>query len=314
MVLISDLFTKPFDSKLQACATKNSGHISQNANKQGGHVSKIQTALRLLAENEPQLAVFTNKPEFNNDFAKREYGKGTADAVLYYKQSRSIINRSYQPQADNIVGIGTISQLDKDMQTEGKETLEEQRSAKLNLLIQETKTLGGFTHRGYLEKAKTLLSSFNLHLNIIDRRFPRIESPGINKDSIFLINPSSRSDIANVRIAAEKHTPGMNNVLRIIFCQFAIGNKKAFGTTEGGQKPLEGGSKFPDFILINVHYQNLDNCTLIHEMIHATGLIEHDPDSTSVFAESKVGGNRTNLKREHAKMLRHAFFSIMQAN
>lgn len=115
MALESKIFTIPPDQKLKDCAENPSGHISQTANNQGGHVSRIQTALRLLAQTEPNLAVFTNKPEFNKDFADRKYGKGTADAVLNYKIGRVIIDRSRQTQADNIVGKMTIDWLDNEM-------------------------------------------------------------------------------------------------------------------------------------------------------------------------------------------------------
>jgi hypothetical protein len=40
------------------------------------------------------------------------YGPSTASAVLAYKQSRDIINRSYQTQADDIVGKMTMRALD----------------------------------------------------------------------------------------------------------------------------------------------------------------------------------------------------------
>jgi hypothetical protein len=40
---------------------------------------------------------------------------------------------------------------------------------------------------------------------------------------------------------------------------------------------------------------------LIHEMIHATGLVEHDTDATSVFF--KTGDFRKFIRPEHAKRL-----------
>lgn len=44
-----------------------------------------------------------------------KYGKSTAACVLKYKQARGIVNRRYQNTADNIVGIGTMAALDKDL-------------------------------------------------------------------------------------------------------------------------------------------------------------------------------------------------------
>jgi hypothetical protein len=43
------------------------------------------------------------------------YGPSTADAVLTYKTTRNIVNRSYQTQADNIVGKMTIAAMDKEL-------------------------------------------------------------------------------------------------------------------------------------------------------------------------------------------------------
>ena len=43
------------------------------------------------------------------------YGPATAAAILAYKQKRNIINRSYQSQADNIVGKMTIQALDREL-------------------------------------------------------------------------------------------------------------------------------------------------------------------------------------------------------
>ena len=68
---------------------------------EGDHVSKIQSALNLVDRASLQLDGI--------------YGARTAAAVLRYKQARNIINRSYQQQADNIVGKMTIDRLDKDV-------------------------------------------------------------------------------------------------------------------------------------------------------------------------------------------------------
>ena len=72
----------------------------------GEHVKLIQQALIqidgvVIAETE---------------LAASQYGKTTADAVLAYKTKRSIINRAYQQQPDNIVGKMTIKSLDDEMQ------------------------------------------------------------------------------------------------------------------------------------------------------------------------------------------------------
>jgi hypothetical protein len=43
------------------------------------------------------------------------YGPSTAKAVLTYKTKRNIVNRAYQAQADDIVGIMTIKALDAEL-------------------------------------------------------------------------------------------------------------------------------------------------------------------------------------------------------
>ena len=101
MPLKSELFRD--DAKLEACAVSNQAHVTPGA--AGAHVSKIQTALVRLNQ-----AVIDG-----TEVERQRYGSSTATAVLRYQQERGIINRSYQTQADNIVGIMTIARLDSDM-------------------------------------------------------------------------------------------------------------------------------------------------------------------------------------------------------
>ena len=87
------------DAKLEAAAVSNPAHIVPGA--RGDHVRKIQRAL--------------NRLENAGLDPDGVYGQGTADAVLAYKQKREIINRSYETQADNIVGLMTMAALDAEM-------------------------------------------------------------------------------------------------------------------------------------------------------------------------------------------------------
>jgi hypothetical protein len=87
------------DAKLEAAAASHPAHITPGA--RGEHVRRIQRALNLL-EN----------AGLDPDGV---YGQATADAVLDYKQKRQIINRSYQTQADNIVGVFTVVALDAEL-------------------------------------------------------------------------------------------------------------------------------------------------------------------------------------------------------
>jgi len=101
MSLQSKLFRG--DPKLEAAAVSDPAHITLGAS--GPHVQKIQTALILLDD----AAISTDEVQ------RTFYGTSTASAVLAYKKKRNIINRSYQSQADNIVGKMTMTSLDAEM-------------------------------------------------------------------------------------------------------------------------------------------------------------------------------------------------------
>lgn len=95
MALLSQLFAG--DSKLQAAATSDGGHIIPGA--RGPHVGKIQQALNRL--DGAGLAVDS------------QYGPKTAAAVAAFKTKRNILNTS--GKIDNIVGIKTMAALDAEM-------------------------------------------------------------------------------------------------------------------------------------------------------------------------------------------------------
>jgi hypothetical protein len=91
------------DAKLEAAASSDPAHIRRGAD--GPHVQKIQSALMILDDATIEDA------ELQRSF----YGPSTAASVLAYKRKRNIINRSYQTQADDIVGKMTIAALDDEM-------------------------------------------------------------------------------------------------------------------------------------------------------------------------------------------------------
>ncbi len=97
MSLRSQLFSG--DAALESAAVSDPAHITPGA--RGEHVRKIQLALNQL-----------DHASLTPDGA---YGSGTAAAVLAYKRSRNIVNRSYQIQPDNIVGKMTITALDLEL-------------------------------------------------------------------------------------------------------------------------------------------------------------------------------------------------------
>jgi hypothetical protein len=98
------------DSALEACLIYDHSHVIQGA--AGDHVSKIQTALSAL----------DNLKIDSGELSAKRYGPSTAAAVLTFKKKRNIINRSYQTQADDIVGKMTIAVLDKEMLAREGET------------------------------------------------------------------------------------------------------------------------------------------------------------------------------------------------
>ena len=97
MPLQSQLFKD--DPKLEAAAVSHPAHITPGA--RGPHVVKIQQAL--------------NEILGSSLVPDGIYGQGTAAAVLQYKRERNIVNKTYQTEADNIVGIMTMAALDADM-------------------------------------------------------------------------------------------------------------------------------------------------------------------------------------------------------
>jgi peptidoglycan hydrolase-like protein with peptidoglycan-binding domain len=97
MPLASKLFRG--DPDLEAAAVSDPAHIVPGA--AGPHVNKIQQAL-----------IELDGADIAQDGS---YGPETAAAVLAYKRKRSIINRNYQTQADDIVGRMTVAALDKEM-------------------------------------------------------------------------------------------------------------------------------------------------------------------------------------------------------
>jgi hypothetical protein len=112
MALKSNLFAG--DARLEACAVSNPDHVTPGAT--GPHVRKIQGAVMVLD------GAVINK----NEVEAGRYGPSTARAVLAYKRKRDIVNRSYQSQADDIVGIMTIKALDAEVlarQVEVKPTM-----------------------------------------------------------------------------------------------------------------------------------------------------------------------------------------------
>lgn len=91
------------NQRCQQCAVVDAKHILSGDS--GLHVFLVQEALILLDGGRIEAA----------ELDQWRYGPSTAAAVLRYKKARDIVNRSYQQQADDIVGKMTIASLDEGM-------------------------------------------------------------------------------------------------------------------------------------------------------------------------------------------------------
>ena len=101
MPLVSKLLSP--DARLQKCLVSDAAHITLG--EHGDHVTRIQSALLIV----------DNASVASSELVSQTYGQSTANAVLAFKSKRSIINRTYQITADNIVGKMTIEALDREV-------------------------------------------------------------------------------------------------------------------------------------------------------------------------------------------------------
>jgi len=321
MALLSRLFRGV--PALEACLVRDSAHVTLGT--VGTHVPKIQKALMMI----DRVVVDANEVE------AMRYGASTAAAVLAYKKKRRIINRSYQTQADNIVGKMTIRSLDKEVSTAegplrqcpcgdpvlGQTSVGIQGSAnrvadtpvnlgtELKVGYQQAvgagKTFAGTLRANRLRfavetQARVLLAPWGMTLkpsNLGSFVFP------------FSVNPNAPSEVQKIREFAEKAANTAPNILRVIFCRFDD-NADEFGVSGG---PTYGGVGFLPFVLLNTLKLRLDGGTMTHEMIHTSDKDlfsnqAHDKEAEfprSVFCSHE---GRTEIRKPHAVALSKAFF------
>jgi hypothetical protein len=91
------------NQRLQEALTIDAKHVQTGDS--GLYVSLIQQALMMIEGSQ------ISERELNAEL----YGQTTTAAVLSYKRKYAIINKSYQTQADAVVGRMTIQKLDHDM-------------------------------------------------------------------------------------------------------------------------------------------------------------------------------------------------------
>lgn len=124
MSLASEMFRD--DRRLQECLLHDRAHLTEGT--VGPFVNKVQDALfvidglRCVAEERRM----------------QRYGRSTAAAVHSFKKRRRIINRSYQTQADDIVGKMTIDALDKAL-------VEKERQCRPVVHVAEAKVMARFS-------------------------------------------------------------------------------------------------------------------------------------------------------------------------
>ncbi len=193
-------------------------------------------------------------------------------------------------------GPDVIAALDKQL-SRRREPVFVFHSATLNLMLQQTPGLDQSKFNGYFAKAAELLDQFSLTVSMVNLTQPPIPFEG-RFDDVF--------DVSLIRKASEKQTSGRRGVLRVILADFLKNGPQTNGVTESDDTDPKG----VDFIVLNANSISGDKATLIHEMIHATGLVEHDPDPDSVFFKhSDPAHPRTILKPEHAERIRLSFFA-----
>lgn len=327
MALQSKLFRG--DAALEACLIKDSAHVVGGA--RGAHVPKLQRAL----------ATLDGALIATSEVAGATYGPTTAAAVLAYKRERRIINKSYQTQADDIVGKMTIASLDKEMSAIEHSPIargcqNEQRTGPTRSFADGVGGGDIASRTLRIGDAPQAEARFPLRVVFQTCTTPTLPSPNLSFQQSLIrrgnellaqqglklapqpalesfpythsVDTKNAGDVSGIRKAAEKASPGSRNVLRFIFCEFEPQLRNETATAQGAATTSEVAI-FRNFVLMNPQTLHPDRGTFVHEAIHASddrfmGDI-HDQDLTSIFSH---GPARTVLKPVHAISLRNSFF------
>lgn len=312
---------------LEACLTRDAAHITPGT--VGPHVPKIQKALLMID------GAVVDAGEVED----MRYGPSTAAAVLAYKKKRNIVNRSYQSQADNIVGKMTIQALDKELSAaEGPirpcpcgdpvvggsngnrlaivERAQQIADTPVNLNAQLKVTYqvavgGNKAFAGALRATRLRFAVETAGTVLLAPWGMTLQTSDLGS-FVFphSVDPNAPSEVQKVREFAEKAGVTGPNVLRVIFCRFDD-NAREFGVSGG---PAFGGAGFLPFVLLNTLKMRLDGGTMVHEMIHTSDNAffsnsAHDKEAEfplSVFCSHE---GRTEIRKPHAVALSKAFFA-----
>jgi hypothetical protein len=329
MALFSRLFRGV--PELEACLVRDSAHVTPGT--VGPHVPKIQKALMLVDR------VIVDADEVEGMC----YGESTAAAVLAYKQKRNIINRSYQTQADNIVGKMTIKALDSEVSAaegplrpcpcgdpvRGRSVPVQIRSSSgirggekqitgtptnLNAQLKVAYQAAVGTGKGFAGLLRANRSRFVLETQgrVLLAPWGMTLQPTNLGTFVFpySVGPRAPTDVQRIREFAEKAATTQPNILRVIFCRFDD-TAEEFGISGG---PAFGGVGFLPFVLLNTLKLRNDGGTMVHEMIHTSddkffSDSAHDKEGEfplSVFCSHE---GRTEIREPHAVALSKAFFA-----
>lgn len=122
----------------------------------------------------------------------------------------------------------------------------------------------------------------------------------------------SRGDPGALRQKCHERWPDGKGV-PVIVCN--LGTQAAYGYTIKPHMTEEnGGVRWMPYVLINAQAMNAGGGTLVHELIHTTGLTaaDHDRDPSSVFYEPtnhRAGNSKRTLSERHAKRLKGMYFA-----
>ncbi|ACL57972.1 peptidoglycan-binding domain-containing protein [Methylobacterium nodulans] len=222
--------------------------------------------------------------------ADGNFGRLTAEAIRAFEAKYRL------GPVSGVAGRAVIAMLDEILGGRSGSALRQGVtvvSATLTLMLQRTPGAIPVKLTHYLQRTMELCDEYGLKVRFQDRQHPPIDFPG-TYDPAF--------DVSRIRKASEKHTVGQSSVLRVIMAAFDAGSLE-WGVTEGAaraQMPVR------DFVVLNTAKVKVSGNTLLHEMIHATGLSVHDSDPASVFAQGEGG---LTFKPEHAARVSTAFYS-----
>lgn len=336
MALRSRLFHG--DDRLEACAISDPAHLTPGSS--GRSVGKVQRALTITDG-----AVIEAR-----EMRAETYGPSTTAAVLSYKQARNIINKAYEQTVDPIVGKMTIKSLDDEMSrieanAKGSAICGDPGpagDAGRRFQIKRTEAFGTTSNQteqvGFSGRVTTQLNlSFQITTegekvggrrlvdqvaaaNELTQEMLIIDTPSLRDVKAFeftmLVRATDDAELQALRKKAGEALQLGSHKLRVIVHRF-VPNSDEFGLTK---TIFLDGTRVAPFIVLNANKSREDHMTLLHEMIHAAGIIgPHDSeasepgtfdDDTSVFS---YGGpkrkDRDHIRGVHLDAIRRAPWS-----